>query len=626
MQKVVLIMGVSGSGKTTIGTLLSKKVNATYLDADDFHPTYNKEKMKNGIPLTDEDRWPWLDALADAIIEARCDVVASCSALKEIYRAYIEKKIGKYQLVFLSGNVPTIRERMLARKGHFMTIDMLQSQLDILEKPMNAINIEIENSLENNVAKIINEMDYKSEIGVFGLGVMGKSLARNMANKGISVLTYNLPLPGEENKVSNFIEEFGNEKLQGASDLIQFIDGLKSPKLILLMITAGKAVDDTIELLLPHLVKGDMIIDAGNTYFADTDIRYEYLKTHGLHFIGMGVSGGEEGALIGPSIMPAGDDEAKLRLLPILKKICAVADGIPCVNWFGHGGGGHFVKMIHNGIEYADMQLISEAYAILKHGLHMKNDAIANHFETYKTTPHNSYLIDITIDVLRKKINGEAIIDNILDVAGHKGTGVWTSTTSLELGVAAPTIVAAMNQRILSAQKKLRTEQGTQLGQVETTIELSDFDNALLFSRLIALTEGLHILTTAGKKYDWNYSLKDILQTWRGGCIIRSDMLLTIMESLDGNDALEHLFESPTFNCKLAALYPSAKKMMMALAMTDIATPSLAASLQYYKTLKTQYLPINLIQAQRDYFGAHTVKLLTDTDNSVHIDWANNEV
>lgn len=619
-------MGVSGTGKTTIGKLLSTKLNATYIEADAYHPAANIEKMANGIALNDDDRWPWLDALCDAINNAEGPVIASCSALKEVYRSYIKQKIGDYHLVYLYGNKEVIHQRMAAREGHYMSAAMLQSQLDILQPPEKCIAIDIENDINQIVEKITKLMDTKYEIGLLGLGVMGKSLARNMAGKGIPVMAYNMPFAGEENVVNNFISQYGSDTLQGAADLPQFILALKQPRLILLMITAGKAVDDTIELLIPHLSPGDMIIDAGNTYFADTNMRYDYLKQKGLHFIGMGVSGGEEGALIGPSIMPAGDDDAKERLLPILKKICAEADGIPCVNWFGHGGGGHFVKMIHNGIEYADMQLISEAYAILKHGLQMSNEDIANHFASYKATTQNSYLIDITIDVLKKKINGEAIIDNILDVAGHKGTGVWTSTTSLEIGVAAPTIVAAMNQRILSAQKALRTEQGTALGQVETSIELSDFDDALLFSRLIALTEGLHILTTAGKKYDWNYSLRDILQTWRGGCIIRSDMLLTIMESLDGAESVDHLLQSPMFSKTLATLYPSAKKLMAALAQTDIATPSLAAAIQYYKTLKTHYLPINLIQAQRDYFGAHTVKLLTDTDRSVHIDWTNNEV
>jgi 6-phosphogluconate dehydrogenase len=298
-----------------------------------------------------------------------------------------------------------------------------------------------------------------------------------------------------------------------------------------------------------------------------------------------------------------------------------VADGIPCVNWFGNGGGGHFVKMIHNGIEYADMQLISEAYATLKYGLQMTNAQIADHFETYKKSTLNSYLIDITIDILRKKINGQDVIGQIQDVAGHKGTGVWTSTTSLELGVAAPTIVAAMNQRILSVQKGLRLAYGSNESMDSMSIDLIDFDKAILFARLIALTEGLHIITQAGKKYEWSYNLEDILQTWRGGCIIRSDMLLTIKAAIKDQSGIDHLFESTSFREALSELYPSAKKMMIALAMTEIATPSFSAAIEYYKTLKTKYLPINLIQAQRDYFGAHTVKLIGDIEKSVHIDW-----
>ncbi len=618
MGQVFVVMGVSGCGKSSVGKAVATKINATFLEGDDFHSLANKMKMNAGFPLVDDDRWPWLQALCDRANTYEGKVVITCSALKKTYRDFIRNKFKECTFIYLKGDIKTIETRLEKRTHHYMPNSLLQSQFDILEEPTEAFVINIDKPLDEIIDLIIKKIDMKYQVGLFGLGVMGKSLARNIASRNISVMTYNMPFAGEENVVSNFIDQHGSENLNGSTELPEFIASLAQPRLIILMITAGQAVDDTIELLMPHLDKGDMIVDAGNTFYKDTQRRYEFLKSKEMHFIGMGVSGGEEGALKGPSIMPAGDEAAKNRLLPILNKICAIADGLPCVNWFGHGGGGHFVKMIHNGIEYADMQIISEAYAILKNGKGMTNDAIASYFQSLKLSPQNSYLVDITIDILRKKIDGNYILDDILDVAGHKGTGVWTSITSLELGVAAPTIVAAMNQRILSSEKKLRslsnTEQTTTLN-----IDLDDLQNAMLFSRLIALTEGIHIMTQAGKKYDWNYNLKDILQTWRGGCIIRSDMLKLIIESLE-NDNVNHLFENEKFNYYLSNLYPSIQKIAAALAMSNIACPALLASIEYYKTLNTAFLPINLIQAQRDYFGAHTFKKLSG-GGSVHVEW-----
>jgi 6-phosphogluconate dehydrogenase len=614
-------MGVSGVGKTTIGTALALDMDAKYLDGDAFHSIQNREKMANGYSLDDNDRWPWLQSLCDAINFEEKSVVASCSALKNIYREFIWQRIGPFKLIYLHGDKNIIYERMTKRENHFMPTSLLQSQMDMLEEPQSAIKIDVNKSMELIIKEIKIKMEAINEIGVLGLGVMGKSLARNISNNGFPVTVYNLPFVGEETVVNDFIEEHGNENLVGAADLTDFIKSLKAPRLILLMITAGKAIDDTIELLLPLVEKGDMIIDAGNTFYEDTERRYEYLKAKGLHFIGMGVSGGEKGALIGPSIMPAGDIHAQERLMPILNKISAIADNIPCVNWFGHGGAGHFIKMIHNGIEYADMQIISEGYFILKHGYSFSNEEIASHFQTLKGTLHSSYLIDITIEILLKKENDQFLLDDILDVAGHKGTGVWTSISALKLGVAAPTIIAAMNQRILSSEKKLRMlsiekQQGNKI-----ELDINTFNSAILFARLTAIAEGMHILKAASKKYYWDYKLADVVQAWRGGCIIRSEMLTLFLDVFIDGENFDHVMETQKFRTYMSGLFISAKSLNKSLSDTTLATPAFSAALQYYNTLMTDYLPINLIQAQRDYFGAHTYEKLSNVGEKVHTKW-----
>jgi len=457
-----------------------------------------------------------------------------------------------------------------------------------------------------------------NDIGVLGLGVMGKSLARNFANKGVKVSVYNVPLKGEENVTNDFVQQYDEGGFYGANSLTDFVNSLSSPRQILLMIKSGQPVDEMMNQLIPILDKGDCIIDAGNSFFKDSQRRHEYAHHQGIHFVGMGVSGGEEGALKGPSIMPAGTQHSKESLLPLLEKIAAKKNGEPCVRWIGKGGAGHFVKMVHNGIEYADMQMITEIYAIYKWGLGYDNKQIANKFESFNKSIHNSYLVEITIDILRKKIDDSYVLDEILDVAGHKGTGMWTSREALELGVAVPSITAAMNQRIISSYKSIRKDFHQPIKSTSIDANIS-IEKALLAGRLNALAEGFHLMYIASKHYDWDLNMQDIAAVWRGGCIIRSEMLPLIMEAFE--EDISHLYYSSTFKNILDEAMNHLNLLIGTCTTTGIPLPSLNAASEYYKSMTCNNLSINLIQAQRDYFGAHTYRTIDNPELPKHTQW-----
>ena len=645
MSNCILIMGVSGSGKTTVGKLLAKQLNLPFLEGDDFHPKTNISKMKSGQPLNDDDRQPWLENLAKAGRKnEKTGFVMASSALKESYRNTLNSLTNnELRIIFLDGSFDLIKNRMEKRAGHFMPSDLLKSQFDTLEKPNNAMVFDISISQEKIIDSILKNIK-KADIGIIGLGVMGKSLARNFAGKNIRTAVYNLPFPGEENVTSDFVEKYTDLDFLGGKTQADFLEKLKSPRVILLMIKAGAPVDEMIEKLTPHLNQGDILIDAGNSFFKDSIRRFEYLKKSGIEFVGMGVSGGEEGALKGPSMMPAGSASAKKRLLPMLQKVAAVADEKPCVDWVGEDGAGHFVKMVHNGIEYADMQLLSEIYAIGKGVFNLKNEAIADLLEGWKSTPHDSYLLDITIDILRFRENGEPLLEQILDVAGHKGTGLWTVTEALELGVPIPTISSAMNERILSGKKALRealstanrssseAENGSTkiqssafhasvLDSARTPVLGAAFQNTFLFARLIALAEGFDLIKTASEKYGWKINPAEVAQLWRGGCIIRSEMLKMIIEAFEKEPDAAHFFSTKVFADFLQKNEQTTFEFFAEISKTNVPTPALSAAISYYKSLNTNYLAINMIQAQRDYFGAHTYRRLDDRDHSFHANW-----
>lgn len=623
----VLIMGVSGSGKSTIGRALAAALGVPFIEGDDFHPKKNVEKMASGLPLIDEDRWLWLEELRlELARHEHC--VLSCSALKESYRTILCSAGGADRVVYLYGSYDLIHQRIARRSDHYMPAQLLQSQFDDLQEPTDCIAISITTAPQEIINNILAElkeqqsMDMKKyEIGLLGLGVMGKSLARNFASRGITVSIYNIPFPGEEKVVEDFAAAYPEAKFYAATSLEDFVGSLAGPKVVFLMIKAGEAIDEMIVKLKPLLGTDDMIIDGGNSFFKDTRRRAIALEKEGLHFVGVGVSGGEEGALKGPAIMPAGTDTAKQRILPMLQKIAAVADGQPCVKWIGKDGAGHFVKMIHNGIEYADMQLLSEAYAICKEVAGLTNTETADLFESWKAGLHNSYLLDITIDILRKQDeDGSSLLEKILDVAGHKGTGKWTSMEALELGVASPAMTAAMHQRIISSFKGIRANSKSKKQQKNSAV-LDHLEEGLLAARLINLTEGFHMMRVASEQYGWHLKFDEISQLWRGGCIIRSDMLPQIRAAFEAEQDLQHLILNKNFADALTKHCEALNQLLAKVSLSPVATPCLSATANYFKSMTTAYLPINMIQAQRDYFGAHTYKRVDSPEQSRHTQW-----
>lgn len=454
-------------------------------------------------------------------------------------------------------------------------------------------------------------MSNKADIGLIGLAVMGENLVLNMESKGFTVAVYNRTTE----KVDNFINGRGKDKnIISTHTIEELVSCLKAPRKIMLMVKAGKPVDDFIELLLPYLDNGDIIIDGGNSHFPDTTRRTAYVESKGLLYIGTGVSGGEEGALKGPSIMPGGSPAAWPAVKPIFQSIAAkVEDGTPCCDWVGENGAGHFVKMVHNGIEYGDMQLICEAYQMMKDLLGMSADEMHEVFKEWNKGELDSYLIEITRDILAvKDTDGQPLVDKILDTAGQKGTGKWTGIVSLDLGVPLTLIGEAVYARCISAQKEERVEASKLLsgpkinftGDKKAFIE--DLRKALFASKLVSYAQGYVLLKAAATEYKWNLNYGGIALMWRGGCIIRSVFLNKIKEAFDRNPELSNLLLDKFFRDKIESSQESWRKVIAAAALNGIWIPAMSTALNYFDGYRNDRLPANLLQAQRDYFGAHT--------------------
>jgi 6-phosphogluconate dehydrogenase len=449
-----------------------------------------------------------------------------------------------------------------------------------------------------------------SDIGLIGLAVMGENLVLNMESKGFHVSVYNRTVQ----KVEEFINGRGKDKnIYGAMSLEELVLSLKRPRKVMLMIKAGQAVDDFIEKLIPLLQPGDVIIDGGNTHYPDTNRRTAYLESKGLLYIGTGVSGGEEGALNGPSLMPGGSKTAWPIVKPIFQKICAQVEDGPCCDWVGENGAGHFVKMVHNGIEYGDMQLICECYQIMKDLLGMSNEEMNRTFAEWNKGDLDSYLIEITRDILaHKDENGKSEIDYILDTAGQKGTGKWTGIAALDHGVPLTLIGEAVFARCLSAQKDERVEAAKILAGPKPQFKgnktefLEDLRKALFASKIISYAQGYTLMRTAAKEYGWDLNYGGIALMWRGGCIIRSVFLGKIKEAFTNNQNLNNLVLDPYFNEKLKEAQQGWRRVVAGAVLNGIPTPTLSAALSYYDGYRSERLPANLLQAQRDYFGAHT--------------------
>ncbi|MDA1474935.1 NADP-dependent phosphogluconate dehydrogenase [Bacillus changyiensis] len=465
----------------------------------------------------------------------------------------------------------------------------------------------------------------KQEIGVVGLAVMGKNLALNIESRGFSISVYNR----SREKTDQFLEEAKGKQVVGTYSIEEFVESLEKPRKILLMVKAGTPTDATIQSLLPHLEKGDILIDGGNTYYKDTQRRNKELAESGIHFIGTGVSGGEEGALKGPSIMPGGQKEAHELVKPILEAISAKVDGEPCTTYIGPDGAGHYVKMVHNGIEYGDMQLISESYFILKHLVGLSSDELHEVFSEWNKGELDSYLIEITADIFTKKDDetGKPLVDVILDKAGQKGTGKWTSQSALDLGVPLPIITESVFARFISSMKEERVKASKLLkGPEATTVgenkeELIEaVRKALFMSKICSYAQGFAQMRAASEEYGWDLKYGDIAMIFRGGCIIRAAFLQKIKDAYDRNPELDNLLLDPYFK-EIVEGYQGALRKTIALAVEQgIPVPCFSSALAYFDSYRTATLPANLIQAQRDYFGAHTYER-TDKDGIFHTEW-----
>ncbi|MDO5540259.1 MAG: decarboxylating NADP(+)-dependent phosphogluconate dehydrogenase [Eubacteriales bacterium] len=450
-----------------------------------------------------------------------------------------------------------------------------------------------------------------ADIGLIGLAVMGENLVLNMESKGFTVAVYNRTI----SKVDEFTEGRGKGKnIIAAHSLEELVGKLKRPRKVMMMIKAGSAVDDLIEQLLDFLDERDIIIDGGNSNFEDTVRRTAYVQEKGLYYIGTGVSGGEEGALRGPSMMPGGSVEAWKDVKDIFQSICAkVEDGTPCCDWVGENGAGHFVKMVHNGIEYGDMELICEAYHLMRDVIGLSANEMQDIFRNWNQTELDSYLIEITGDILGvKDSDGTALVDHILDVAGQKGTGKWTAISSLQEGVPLTLITEAVFQRYLSAQKEERTVAAKSYVKVKTDFKgdrkeaVDNLRKALLASKIISYTQGYLLMRNAADKYGWKLNYGAIALMWRGGCIIRSTFLGKIKEAYDTNPQLSNLLLSPYFHQVIEECLDAWRKTVGLAVAHAVPVPAMAAALSYFDGYTSDILPANLLQAQRDYFGAHT--------------------
>lgn len=461
------------------------------------------------------------------------------------------------------------------------------------------------------------------DIGVYGMGVMGSNLALNIADHGFKVAGFNI----DEELTKKVVAEHPHENMQGYYQLLDFIAALKKPRRVILMITAGKPVDLVIESLLGVMDKGDVIIDAGNSYFKDTIRRSQYVSSKGLHYFGMGVSGGEKGARRGPSLMPGGSPELYAKVNPILEAIAAKAkDGSPCCAFMGADGAGHYVKMVHNGIEYADMQLIAESYLLMKHISGKSNAELSKIYHDWDGGELNSFLIGITADIFAEKDDrgtGE-LVDKIVDSAGQKGTGRWTSMQALEQGVNTAMITAACNARVMSNLIDEREKMAAIIAAPQSfkadNDMVEDIRRSLYTAKIVAYAQGFALYRSAAKEFGWQLDLGKIAAVFRAGCIIQAEFLDKITEAYRKNPQLTNLMEDKFFLGKINENLPSLRKVAASAVMAGVPVPAMMNALTYIDASRSQQLGANLIQAQRDYFGAHTYQR-TDENGAFHHEW-----
>ena len=609
----IVLMGVAGVGKTTIGLALSKAGGIPFYDGDDYHSASNRDKMAAGIALSDEDRTAWLFELQGVIENAlhKSSCILACSALKKSHRAILEKNSNAIHFVYLEGSKNLIEQRLESRKGHYFPASLLASQLETLEPPENAFTISITQTpsaiVQIIMKTLLNENISKAEIGLMGLGVMGKALTQNFVRNGISVSVYNRELKGvEESVAKNFVESLPLLKdTQAFSNYPSFIDSLQSPKKIFLMIEAGEATNTVLDELAVLLEKGDVLVDLGNTFYKETETRIHDFVKKGIHFIGAGISGGERGALHGASIMPSGTKEAYELVVPYLNSIAAKdKNNQACSTYIGEGGSGHFVKMVHNGIEYAEMQLLAEIYALARAA--GKNPSeIADMLSSWKADKLDSFLLNATINILNTKEGDQWVIDKIVDVSESKGTGTWATNALTNAAIPASLIANALYARQISSYKNLRVqlEKNYPSKKEVITINEASLKNAYHFAKMIIHFQGFWLLDEFSKNHHWNLNLSEIARIWTKGCIIQSDFMETLVPILKLN---AHIILEASITEQIKTTAPAATEIVIKALENKIATPIMSDAIQFFNAISTAHSTANLIQAQRDYFGAHT--------------------
>ncbi|WP_375418366.1 NADP-dependent phosphogluconate dehydrogenase [uncultured Hymenobacter sp.] len=639
---VFVVMGVAGSGKTTVGRRLAQALRLPFHDADDFHPAVNIEKMRGGQPLTDDDRRDWLAALAAGLREwaAGGGAVLACSALKEPYRAGLQAAVSApIRWVVLDGARELIAARLAARTGHYLGAGLLDSQLAAFDKPAYGLHLPISASPEDLVNQILAhtymreetiEEETAAEFGLIGLGVMGRSLALNLAEKGVRLALYNRHVPGLEEGVAEKVvtENAALGELHAFDELPAFVTALARPRKILLMVTAGAAVDAQIRELQPLLAAGDVLLDGGNSHYHDTARRTRQLADAQIHFLGTGISGGEEGARRGPALMPGGPRAGYELVAPYLDLLAARDQrGAPCAAYLGPDGAGHFVKMIHNGIEYAEMQLLAEVYQVLRQLQAPAEEMTAILRGWQAEEALSSYLLGITIDILQVKENGRLLLDHILDQAEQKGTGGWTVQAALDYAVPLSVISEAVLARVLSAHRAARVQAAARypapaappLPAAERQRLIGQLKNAYQAARLLNHASGFELLKAASAAEGWALILSEVARIWTGGCIIRSGLMEQLHELFKKTD---DLLAAPGIVAQLQARRADFAALVGWGLQAGVALPAHSAALNYFLGLTTPHSPANLIQAQRDYFGAHTFRRTDRPPEEVfHADW-----
>ena len=614
----LVMMGVAGCGKSTLGIAVAQALGWSFIEGDDLHPAKNIAKMAGGTPLNDDDRATWLASLREKMDTYRQigqPAVVACSALKQKYRDMLDGPDLLY--VYLRGSKATIRKRLDARAGHFMGPDMLQSQFDILEEPTGALVLDIEKNPQQLIGEILMAIELPNyQVGMVGLGVMGRNLAQNLQNHGWSVIGFD---PA--------IDQAIVPTLRLASSPAELVASLQTPRKVFVMVPAGESVDEAIKGLLPALSAGDVIIDGGNTHFKDTQRRTEELSKQGILLIGSGVSGGESGALHGPSLMPGGNPNAWPLVQGMFESVAAkTSHGEACVSWMGKGGAGHYVKMVHNAIEYAMMQLTAEIYDLLHRGLGTNNTQVAAAFKQWNQGRLHGYLIELTAQVLTKQdpFTGGHLVDVIADQAAQKGTGKWASQDALDLAVAVPILNAGVEARILSANRELRGMLAKAYPNTTSSSSysptLDQIEEALYAAFLLAYAQGMEQIRAASSEYGWEINLANAVSVWRAGCIIRADILELLVQALQQPQSDRHLLLAPIIQSTLNSCSSSLRAVVSGGIECSIPMPAFASAIASFDSVRSATLPANLIQAQRDAFGAHTYQRV-DIPGTFHSEW-----